>query len=90
MTRPMGLNGPWDSNDFSSAINKNPRLNMPKLRLFEKGALRKKLKKKKKYTSKKWVWIALKSNHIYVCVLNSGTHNYNAHEDKCSNFRKNA
>ena len=48
MTRPMGLNGPWDSNDFSSAINKNPRLNMPKLRLFEKGALRKKLKKKKK------------------------------------------
>lgn len=53
MTRPMGLNGPWDSNDFSSAINKNPRLNMPKLRLFEKGALRKKLKKKKKYTSKK-------------------------------------
>lgn len=47
MTRPMGLNGPWDSNDFSSAINKNPRLNMPKLRLFEKGALRKKFKKKK-------------------------------------------
>lgn len=53
MTRPMGLNGPWDSNDFSSAINKNPRLNMPKLRLFEKGALRKKLKKKKKIHFKK-------------------------------------